>query len=132
MDAIVPEKKKVKGQFFGVRTINQLPPSLIFKGKIFAAARRAKFHDSADLRWLENNRGPEIQQNAYDLPLEEVGLAMKRYSILERVFLRLGVNVEAAKARTVSMDLKELPAYQKGDVQASLLAPPRPPRVIHL
>lgn len=132
MDAIVPEKKQVKGQFFGLRTINQLPASLIFKGKIFAAARRAKFHDSADLRWLENNTSTEIQDKAYDLPLEEVGLAMKRYSILERVFLRLGVNVEAAKARTAALDLKELPSYQKGDVQASLLAPSRLPRVVHL
>lgn len=132
MDGIIPEKKEVKGQHFGLRTIYQLPPFLIFKGKIFAAARRAKFHDSADLRWLENNTSDQIQAQAHQLPLEEVGLAIKRYSILERVFLRLGVNVEAAKARTATMDLKELPSYQKGDVQTSLLAPSRPQRILHL
>lgn len=126
MDSVVPMKHQVTGQIFGTRTINLLSPFLIFKGKVFAAARRAKFLDSADLRWLENNAGPVIQQEAHHLPLEEVGLAMKRYSILDRVFLRLGINVEAARARTAALDLKELPSYQKGDVQASLLAPSRP------
>jgi len=132
MNEITPEKRLVRGQIFGLQTIYQLPAHLIFKGKIYAAARRAKFHDSADLRWLENNCSTEIQKQAHTLPLEEIGLAIKRYAILERAFLRLNVNVEAAKRRTAAMDLKELPTYQKGDVQASLLAPPTPLRVLHL
>lgn len=42
------------GQAMGTANIADLSLIYFFKGKLRAAARRAKFYNSADLRWLEH------------------------------------------------------------------------------
>jgi len=133
MSQIQPQRHYVTGQLSPyLRPIHLLTPHLIFKGKMFAAARRGKFHDSADLRWLENNCSKQIKQYAQAFPLEEIGLAMRRYGILEKTFARLGCDVEKAERGARGCSLRDLPSYRMGDVQSSLLAPERIQRVLHL
>jgi hypothetical protein len=86
-----------------------LDPVYIFKGKLRAAAARAKFHDLADLRWLEQKFDVTLQQGRNEFNLENVGLAMKRYPELESLFVCIGVDITAAKARAATLILSTLP-----------------------
>lgn len=70
-----------------------LDPFYLFKGKLRAAATRSKFHDAADLRWLQGRYSDAIQARAVELDLQYIGLAMKRYPELELLFGRLGVDL---------------------------------------
>ncbi|OAR00236.1 hypothetical protein LLEC1_06453 [Akanthomyces lecanii] len=90
-------------------------------GKLRAAATRAKYHDAADLRLLGDKYGDEIKSLSQGLGLNYVGLAIKRYPELERLFERLGVDVLQAKEVTKNMDLGSLPRPAPGDVQRGLL-----------
>jgi hypothetical protein len=101
-----------------------LDPILLFKGKLRAAATREKFHDSADLRWLEGKALARLQQSKNQFSLLYVGPAPKRYPELQLSFSRIGLDIEAAKAAAASHDLHHLPPPQPGDVQKGLLAPP--------
>ena len=121
MENVEPTYKHVAGEALGNQYAAILDPVCIFKGKLCAAAARAKFHDSADLRWLEQKFGATLQQSRSEFNLETVGLAMKRYPELESLFVRIGVDITAAKARAATLVLSTLP--QKGDVQNGLLAP---------
>lgn len=120
MQSVQPTYKQVVGQTAGRGYTSHLDPTYIFKGKLRAAATRGKFHDSADLRWLEGRHSAELVQRKYELNLEYVGLAMKRYPELELVFSRIGLDITAAKAKAAPLDLKNLPPPQQGDVQKGL------------
>ncbi|KAK3945144.1 hypothetical protein QBC46DRAFT_336993 [Diplogelasinospora grovesii] len=63
-----------------------------------------------------------IKARSRELNLEYVGLAVKRYLELERLFEQLGVNVGAAKAAAAVLDPNKLPPPAPGDVQRGLLA----------
>ena len=121
MENVEPTYKSVAGEALGNQYAAILDPVYIFKGKLRAAAARAKFHDSADLRWLEQKFGAIFQQRRSEFNLETVGLAMKRYPELESLFVRIGVDITVAKARAATLVLSTL--LQKGDVQNGLLEP---------
>lgn len=123
MKDVEPTYEHVAGEVLGNQYAAILDPVCIFKGKLHAAATRAKFHDSADLRWLEQKFGATLQQRRSEFNLETVGLAIKRYTELESLFVRIGVDIAVAKARAATLVLSTLPPPQKGDVQNGLLAP---------
>ena len=108
----------------GSGQISHLDPVDIFKGKLRASATRAKFHDSADIRWLEQKFLSQLMARTSEFNLEYVGLALKRYPELELSLARIGIDIPAAKDRIASVDLKSLPPQQPGDVQKGLLGPP--------
>ena len=111
----------ISGESLGNGTSAFLDPVYLFKGKLRAAATRAKFHDSADLRWLEARFRQEVQARRAELNLQYVGLAMKRYPELELLFARLGIDITAAKNAAENLDPNNLPIPAPGDVQEGLL-----------
>ncbi|KAH8883277.1 hypothetical protein GQ53DRAFT_732457 [Thozetella sp. PMI_491] len=121
MHGITSTAWNIKGLVLGEGTSLFLDPFYLFKGKLRAAATRAKFHDSADLRTLAGAYEAIIKHRAQELNLEYVGLAIKRYLILERLFEKLGVDVKAAKLAAKNLDPNKLPAPAIGDVQKGLL-----------
>lgn len=114
----------VQGSSGVVGTCSYFEPFIIFKGKLRAAATRNKFHDTADLRKLGESFEAEIRDRAQELRLDYVGLAMKRNSALELLFMRLGVDTERAKATVANVDPNRLPPPAVGDVQRGLLETP--------
>jgi hypothetical protein len=115
---------QVQGQVNGNRPVSLLDPVYVFKGKLRAAALRGKFHDSADLRWLESHYGNQLRQNKSQFDLQYVGLALRRYPELHNLFDRLGLNIPVAEAGTAQIDLAHLPAPKPGDVHRGLLKIP--------
>lgn len=111
----------INGQSLGSGPSAFLDPVYLFKGKLRAAATRAKFHDSADLRWLEGYFGQVIQPRVAELNLQYVGLATKRYPELELLFTRLHIDVAMAKSAASNLDPNNLPRPAPGDVQEGLL-----------
>lgn len=111
----------INGTSMGNGTAPFLDPVYLFKGKLRAAATRAKFHDSADLRWLEGRFRPTIQSRRAELNPECIGLAMKRYVELEPLFIRLGIDVTVAKNAASNLDPTNLPRPALGDVQLGIL-----------
>lgn len=111
----------IAGQSLGPGVCTFLDPFYLFKGKVRAAATRAKFHDSADLRMLAGKYECTIRSHAKNINLRYVGLALRRYIELERLFDRLGVDVQTAKHMVREDDLSHLPAPKPGDVQHGIL-----------
>ncbi|KZF23719.1 hypothetical protein L228DRAFT_246561 [Xylona heveae TC161] len=67
--------RTVNGQRLGTGLASVLDPFYLFKGKLRAAATRAKYHDSFDLRWLGDQKGsfslsPLPKVVSLELPLE--------------------------------------------------------------
>ena len=118
---VITSLTPVTGQINGAGATEQLSPAFVFKGKLRAAATRNKFHDSADLRWLEGQYNGELRAHRNMLNVDYVGLALKRYPELEYAFVRIGIDVNMAKARVASVDISKLPIAQPGDVQKGLL-----------
>ncbi|RDW86945.1 uncharacterized protein DSM5745_03587 [Aspergillus mulundensis] len=114
--------RTVNGQRLGTGPSSFLDPFLLFKGKLRAAATRAKFHDSADLRWLADRYGQAIQMRRNELNPQYIGLALKRYPELELLFGRLGVDIARAKHSVRDLSPSRLPPPAQGDVQRGLLA----------
>jgi hypothetical protein len=112
----------ISGQVLGDGTSSFLDPFHLFKGKLRAAGTRAKFHDSADLRWLETRYGQAIQARKQELNLQYVGLALKRYPELEMLFTRIGIDISEAKNAAINLDPNNPPQPAPGDVQEGLLA----------
>ena len=121
MQGVEPLIKTVPGQTQGSGSIAHLDPALIFKGKLRAAATRAKFHDSSDLRWLEARYRSLTKQKKSLFSLQYIGLALKRYPELHLVFHRLELDIEAASSLVQSQNPSNLPPPQRGDVQKGLL-----------
>ncbi|EXJ76900.1 hypothetical protein A1O3_10057 [Capronia epimyces CBS 606.96] len=114
-------QRNVTGDVFSSRPICILPPFNIFEGKLAAAATRHKFHDSADLRWLESRFRNSIRSRRNEINLEHVGLALKRWPELQHCFERIGIDTKAAKDRVSNVDIRHLPPPRPGDVQRSIL-----------
>ncbi|CAJ2507505.1 Uu.00g086910.m01.CDS01 [Anthostomella pinea] len=112
---------EINGQSQGPGTSAFLDPFYLFKGKLRAAATRAKFHDSADLRMLAGKFESLIQPRAHELDLEYVCLAIKRYVELERLFEKIGIDVKKAKVAVSNLDPHKLPPPAAVDVQRGLL-----------
>ncbi|RSL84853.1 hypothetical protein CDV31_016650 [Fusarium ambrosium] len=111
----------IEGPSLGQGSSSFLDPFYLFKGKLRAAATRGKFHDSADLRMLGGKYKSAIESRSQELNVQYVGLALKRYPELERLFQQLGIDVEQAKFATKDLDLSSLPPPTAGDVQRGLL-----------
>ncbi|KKZ61108.1 hypothetical protein EMCG_04306 [[Emmonsia] crescens] len=124
MAEVSPTITQVAGETQGTGSIAVLDPVYLFKGKLRAAATRGKFHDSADLRWLESTAFARLQQSKGQFSLLYVGLALKRYPELHSTFSRIGLDIGAAQAAAISYDVGHLPPPQPGDVQKGLLATP--------
>ncbi|KAK6222222.1 hypothetical protein QIS74_04477 [Colletotrichum tabaci] len=62
----------IQGISFGPGTSSFLDPFYLFKGKLRAAATRAKFHDSADLRMLASRHAQVIRPRADELNPDKV------------------------------------------------------------
>lgn len=122
MRHIQPKAITISGESFGSGTSAFLDPVYLFKGKLRAAATRAKFHDSADLRWLEGRFSQEIRSKRIELNLQYIGLAMKRYPELELLFKRIDVDINGAKNAARNLDLNNLPRPAPGDVLVGLLS----------
>jgi len=115
-------KVKVTGDILkGDHPIALLDPFYIFKGKLRAAATRQKYHDAADLRWLEGKYGNILRQHRDEINIGYIGLALKRSPELESCFKRIGVDVEGTRKRVAGVDLSKLPAPAKGDVLKGIL-----------
>ncbi|KAJ4179365.1 hypothetical protein NW759_017300 [Fusarium solani] len=95
----------IEGLSLGQGSSFFLDPFYPFKGKLRAAATRGKFHDSADLRMLGGKYKSVIESRAQELNVQYIGLALKRYPELERLFQQLGIDVEQAKHATKDLDL---------------------------
>lgn len=121
MRGIQANIRTVNGEELGSGLASILDPFYLFKGKLRAAATRSKFHDSSDLRWLEDRYHSTIQARKTELSLEYIGLALKRYPELEYLFRRLGVDLARAKQATDHLNLSQLPPPALGDVQRGLL-----------
>lgn len=93
-------------------------PVYLFKGKLSAAATRAKFHDAVDLRWLEQNFHSKLAEQVAAFSPRLIGLAIARYPELERLFERLGVNTKSASAAAAAAPAG---SATPGDVQRALL-----------
>ncbi|KAF1951784.1 hypothetical protein CC80DRAFT_193786 [Byssothecium circinans] len=111
----------VNGQAFGQSYSTFADPFSIFKGKLCAAATREKFHDSADLRTLLSRYPDQIKARIGEVNLNYVGLAIKRYSVLERTFQELGVDVERAKGLAKNINEEEPYPRGIGQIQYALL-----------
>ena len=122
MSSVHPATIQIAGQTQGPGTTALLDPVYLFKGKLRAAATREKFHDSADLRWLETYCRNHLEQNKDKFSPLYIGLALKRYPELEICFSRIGLNIQAAKAAAATHDPYHLEPPQIGDVQKGLLA----------
>ncbi|KAH9894527.1 ser/Thr protein phosphatase [Xylariomycetidae sp. FL2044] len=112
---------QINGLSQGQGVSSFLDPFYLFKGKISAAAERAKFHDSADLRFLAGRFESLIKPRVGELNLRYVGLAIKRYVELELLFGRLGVDLKKAKAAARDLDPYNLPPPAPGDIHRGLL-----------
>ncbi|EFE44409.1 hypothetical protein TRV_00825 [Trichophyton verrucosum HKI 0517] len=122
MSNVVPNVTQIAGETQGSGATSFLDPVYLFKGKLRAAATRSKFHDSADLRWLETYALSILQANKSQFSSLYVGLALKRYPELHHCFERIGLNIDAATNAAAAYDLHHLPPPQPGDVQNGLLA----------
>lgn len=122
MQGIHSVQLSVAGLSQGQGVSSFLDPFYLFRGKLLAAATRSKFHDSADLRMLGGAYEQQIKERARELNPEYVGLSIKRYPELERLLVKLGVDVNSAKEVTKDMDIAKLPPPQPGDVQKGLLS----------
>lgn len=122
MSGLSTHKVAVSGQASGSGRISLLDPVQIFKGKLHAAATRAKFHDSADLRWLAVRAKDKLIAARAQLNLPTIGLALKRYPELKSTFLSLEINTKKAEEAVANVSLSQLPPPKVGDVQMGLLA----------
>ncbi|EEH05204.1 predicted protein [Histoplasma capsulatum G186AR] len=123
MADVQPTLTPITGETQGTGDTALLDLIYLFKGKLRATATREKFHDAADLRWLEGHYLAKLQENKNQFNLLYVGLALKRYPELLYCFKRIGLDIEAAEATAASVSLHDLLPPQPGDVQKGLLAP---------
>lgn len=121
MQSVQPTHTQVDGQTTGRGYTAHLDPIYIFRGKLRAAASREKFHDAADLRWLEQRQRTVLGQRREEMNLEYVGLALRRYLELELQLSRIRLDITAAKAKAATLDLSNLAPPGTGDVQRGLL-----------
>ncbi|KAF1818434.1 uncharacterized protein K489DRAFT_413725 [Dissoconium aciculare CBS 342.82] len=105
MEQLETMRVEVRGEKAGLGQTAILDPVLCFKGKLQAAATRAKFSDAVGLLFLEGQHGQMLRDRNKEFNRYHVGMAMKRYPHLELAFVRLGVNMEACKAVAKDVDV---------------------------
>ena len=109
MSAVQLFNTEIQGEHLGKGSTYVLDPSFIFEGKLSAAALRDKFHDAADLRWLEAHY-PQLNMIC-------IGLVLKTHPEMHWLFERIGVDVEKAKNRAEGVSVPGaggIGAVQKG------------------
>ncbi|KAI9768677.1 MAG: hypothetical protein M1839_003985 [Geoglossum umbratile] len=121
MQSTVPKVFQVRGAMLGAGPVSSLDEVHIFKGKLRAAAVRAKASDAPDLTYLESAFRDKLCTGASQFSRYHAGLALLRYPGLVQVIQRVGVDVEAAAEEVKGISLGALPLPQPGDVQKSLL-----------
>lgn len=121
MDRLQTSQVTLQGFHLGTGVSTFADPVALFKGKLCAAATRNKFHDSADLRMLLTRFEGRIKPKIGELNLKYVGLAIKRYTILETIFKNLGVDVKRAKQLAGSPDAEQAYPRGAGQIQSALL-----------
>ncbi|KAI1108469.1 ser/Thr protein phosphatase [Nemania sp. NC0429] len=121
MQGVICNTMVIKGVSFSEGTSCFLDPFYLFKGKLRASAARNKFHDSVDLRMLISRYESIIKPRVNELNLEYIGLSIKRYPELERLFNQLGVDVEKARLAAADLDPNNISPPAVGDVQNGLL-----------
>jgi hypothetical protein len=84
-------------------------------------ATRGRFHDSSDLRYLEENYNHKLKTLHSHLDLGYVGHAIKKFVELDRLFERIGINSEAALLASENLDLERVNPPGPFDVQLQLL-----------
>ncbi|KAJ5398214.1 hypothetical protein N7509_006327 [Penicillium cosmopolitanum] len=95
-------------------------PFFLFKDKVRLTATRARFHDSSDLRLLEKRYKLRFKHLHEFLDLAYIGQAIKNFPELDRLFARIGVDVEAALLASESLDLEKLNPPGSFEVQLQL------------
>jgi hypothetical protein len=110
MSVIRTTQVQVRGERSGLQVTKILDLVFIYKGKLQAAATRAKHSDAADLLYLEGEHKAELRAHNNQINRQHVGMALKRYPHLEHSFERLGLDLKACKAVAREMDLDTLPA----------------------
>lgn len=107
------EKHKGGPSFF-------LHPFFLFKDKVRLTATRARFHDSSDLRLLEKRYNLRFEHLHGFLDLAYTGQAIKNFPELDRLFARIGVDVDAALLASGSLDLEKVNPPGPFEVQLQL------------
>ena len=115
MTAVTTRQVQVAGEKSGSRATKILDPVFICKGKLQAAATRAKHSDAADLLFLEGKHNAELQARKEVFNRRHVGMAMKRYTHLTHSFETLGLDLKACKGTAESVDLSQLLARPEPD-----------------
>ncbi|KXS93549.1 hypothetical protein AC578_4972 [Pseudocercospora eumusae] len=103
---------EVTGQQTGKKTTVILHPVFLYKGKLQAAATRAKHSDSVDLLFLEGKHLAELAARNHELNKRHVGMALKRYPHLLHSFQRLGINIADCTALAQDIDIEEIAAQR--------------------
>ena len=121
MSAISTQRVQVSGEKSGVKVTRILDPDFICKGKLQAAATRAKHSDAADLLYLEGRHNAALRARNKDLNRRHAGTALKRHPHLERSFARLGLDMEACKGAAKDIDISAVVRPEPNSVQNALL-----------
>ncbi|KAH0542491.1 hypothetical protein FGG08_003087 [Glutinoglossum americanum] len=121
MQSVIPKVIRVRGERLGEGPTSLLDEVYLFKGKLRAAAVRAKASDAADITYLVSTLPDKLRTNANRFDLYYVGLALKRYPHLLPVIQGIGIDVGAAEGRVKGISLETLPPPQPGDIQKNLL-----------
>ncbi|KAK2858529.1 hypothetical protein FQN49_004643 [Arthroderma sp. PD_2] len=79
------------------KPVQLLDVVLIFKGKLHAAADRAKSSDTLDLKHLLNKYAERLRPHATKISLRDVGKAVRRYPELTEPLSSIGINVFQAQ-----------------------------------
>lgn len=110
MSVIQTTQVEVRGEKSGIQTTKILDPVFVYKGKLQAAATRAKHSDAADLLYLEGEHQAALRAHHRQFSRHRIGMALKRYPHLEHSFERLRLDLKACKAAARDIDANTLPA----------------------
>lgn len=110
MSVVRTMQVQVRGEKSGIRPTKILDVVFLYKGKLQAAATRAKHSDAADLLYLEGEHQATLKTHKSQFSRHHVGMALKRYPHLEHSFGRLGLDLKACKETAKDVDLQALPA----------------------
>ncbi|KAH9828467.1 hypothetical protein Tdes44962_MAKER02385 [Teratosphaeria destructans] len=112
----------VTGEKLPMNQTNILHPVFLYKGKLQAAATRAKYSDAADLMFLENKHADALRDFKDQIKKQHVGMVVRRYPHLRHSFARIGVDLEACEALVSDFDPESTPtAPAVNSVQNALL-----------
>jgi hypothetical protein len=105
-------------QHRGLETLSSL--TLSISSKVNSARRRNDQNSTTRLISAGLNPALASRARSRELNLGFVGLAIKRYTELELLFDRIGVDINAAKYAARNLDPNHLPPPAQGGVQEGL------------